>query len=107
MSEEVSLSEKEPPDGGWTDQEIATFDRRVGRLIKDGMSEMEAEQLAQTMLYRDRPGSGDDRRICAECMHLKGRLCSAAQKLGLRYGFEPVRTVLQRCGQFLMRGPKK
>jgi hypothetical protein len=104
MSEEVSLKEKEPADNGWTDSEIETFTRRTARFINDGMNEMNAEQLAQTMLNRDRPNSGDDRRICAECKGLKKGVCAFASKLGLRFDFQPVRTVLQRCDAFVLRG---
>ena len=74
--------------------------------MKDGMTETDAERLAQEMLYRDRPGSGDDRRICGECKGLKQRVCTFAPCLGLRHRMEPVRTVLQRCDGFVLRGSK-
>lgn len=103
-------TELEPlPAGGWTDQEIETFGRRVGVFTKDGLSDMDAERLAETMLNRDRPDSGDDRRVCFECKGLviKGTrkgVCDFAERLGLRGGFKPVRTVLQRCDGFQLRG---
>jgi len=98
MHEEVSLNEE------WTDAEIATFQRRAERLVKDGLNEMEAEQLAERMLLRDRPVSGDDRRICLECKNLKRRVCTRARAMGLPGGMEPVRTILQRCHGFVLRG---
>lgn len=86
----------DPPDGGWTDKEIETFSRRAGRLTKAGMIDMEAEKLAQKMLYRDRPESGDDRRICVECsLFVKG---------GCKRGLVSPWNVLQRCDGFQMRG---
>jgi hypothetical protein len=98
--------EKEVPGDGWTDAEIERFNKRMEILIKDGMTDMDAERLAQEMLYRDRPDSGDDRRICGECKGLKKTVCTYAEKMGLRWGMEPVRTVLQRCDAFVLRGAK-
>lgn len=92
--------------GDWQDEEIERFKRRVERLMKDGLTEMEAEKLAETMLYRDRPGSGDDRRICLECKGLRGRACDFAKSIGLRGGHEPQRFVLQRCDGFVLRGTR-
>jgi len=92
--------------GDWQDEEIERFTRRVARLTKEGLDEMEAEKLAETMLYRDRPESGDDRRICLECKGLRGRVCDFAKSLGLRAGHEPLRFVLQRCDGFALRGAK-
>lgn len=82
----------------WTDAEIEVFTRRVGAL-KKGMTEVEAEKLATEMLMRDRPGSGDDRRICLECTGLRKGVCTRAPRR-----FEPVPTVLQRCDWFALRG---
>lgn len=77
----------------WTDVEIETFTRRVAALQK-GMSEMDAERLADEMLRRDRPGSGDDRRICLECTRFKRGRC-------LR-GHPALPGVLQRCDGFAL-----
>lgn len=101
MSEEVTEAH-----GGWTDEEIQRFTRRVDRLQREGLSEMEAEQLATRLLHRDRPESGDDRRICLECKGLRGRVCDFAQSLGLRNGHEPLRFVLQRCDGFALKGAR-
>ena len=92
--------------GDWQDEEIERFTRRVARLMKEGLDEMEAERLAETMLYRDRPESGDDRRICLECKGLRGRVCDFAKSLGLRAGHEPLRFTLQRCDGFSLKGAK-
>ena len=92
---EMQGQQAEVADGGWTDLEIATFLRRVAVLTK-GIGEMEAERLAQRMLYRDRPESGDDRRICLECAHFAKGKC--------RRRIDAVRTLLQRCDSFALRG---
>ena len=89
--------------GDWTDKEIARFMARVERLQNEGLTEMEAEELAQTMLYRDRPMSGDDRRVCLECQHIKGSFCQASESFGQRKNMQPVRTVLQRCDGFQIK----
>lgn len=92
--------------GDWQDEEIERFTRRVARLMKEGLDEMEAERLAETMLYRDRPDSGDDRRICLECAGLKKTVCTFANRLGLRAGHEPLRFTLQRCDGFVLKGAR-
>jgi len=89
---------------GWTDEEIERFGRRVIRLQREGLNEMEAEQLATRLLHRDRPGSGDDRRLCLECAGLRKTVCTFANRIGLRVGHEPLRTTLQRCDGFVRRG---
>lgn len=96
MLTEVVINEEAPPAGGWTDKEIETFGRRAERFTKAGMNDMEAEGLAQQMLYRDRPGSGDDRRICVECSGFKRGACS--RKIVAPWN------ILQRCEGFSMRG---
>jgi hypothetical protein len=82
----------------WTDAEINTYTRRVAAL-KKGMSEMEAERLAAQMLERDRPYSGDDRRICLECTGFRKGWCGR----GPRGNFQPI-IVLQRCDWFNLKG---
>lgn len=81
-------------DQAWTDEEIATYLRRLTVLNK-GMSEVDAEILAEQMLQRDRPDSGDDRRICLECARFKRNRCARGAAVVM---------VLQRCDNFLMRG---
>lgn len=98
--------------GDWDDKEIWRFTKRVNAMIEaviyhddngrrhEGISLETAEATAQQMLYRDRPGSGDDRRVCFECKHLDGRLCKVLR-------FEPVRTAMQRCDRFELKAVKK
>ena len=88
-----------PTVDAWTDPEIETYLRRVARLEKEGLNEVEAEQLAEQMLHRDRPVSGDDRRICLECRGLRKGTCERAPR-----HFEPLRFTLQRCDWFAMKG---
>lgn len=90
MSEEMLVKEE------WTDAEIETYMRRVARLQKIGMTEMDAEKLAEILLNRDRPGSGDDRALCLECASLKHGQCT-------RSGFWALPTMLQRCDGFSRR----
>jgi len=98
-SEEVYQDEE-----GWSDAEISRFNNRVAVLRRRGMTDMDAERLATQMLHRDRPDSGDDRRICLECKGLKRAVCTTAQAMGLRYGMEPVATIMQRCDGFVLKG---
>lgn len=86
-----------PITGNWTDAEIEVFTRRVA-VLKKGMPEMEAERLAEEMLNRDRPDSGDDRRICLECARFKKDRCTR--------GMPALPTILQRCDWFALRGGK-
>lgn len=81
--------------GDWTDNEIARFLRRKAAFIREGLDADGAERLAQQMLYRDRPDSGDDRRVCFECAHLRGTRCMK--------GVVPMLFILQRCGEFDMK----
>ena len=87
----------------WTDIEINRFNRRFGVFLDLEMLPDNAEQLAQSMLYRDRPGSNDDRRICLECSQLSGSRCRAWGVSPVQK-FEPCKTVLWRCDQFNLKG---
>lgn len=80
--------------GDWDDTEITRFINRQNRLQKMGMTEMESERLAETLLYRDRPDSGDDRRLCLECKNWRKRCTTPAA------GYCTVPTILQRCDGF-------
>ena len=82
--------------GDWTDPEIYRFIRREAKFIEHGLGEKDAEKLAETMLYRDRPDEGDDRRLCFECKHFTPEKCRNGQSLN------PV--VMQRCPGFELRG---
>lgn len=83
--------------GDWTDQEISRFVRREAVFKKEGFDD--SEKLAEQMLYRDRPDSGDTRRVCFECKHLEGRKCMAQR-------VPPLRFILQRCDFFELREVK-
>ena len=80
----------------WTDSEIARFQKREAAFIKNGLGIDDAEKLAETMLYRDRPDEGDDRRLCFECKHFAPEKCRNGQALN------PF--VMQRCHWFELRG---
>ena len=83
--------------GTWTELEINKFLNRESKLIAIGMSKMDAENLAETLLYRDRPDSGDDRRLCLECANWAKR-CTTPKR-----GYCTVPTQLQRCDGFTAR----
>jgi hypothetical protein len=75
----------------WSDAEIRQFERRQARITWMGYGQI-AEQLAETLLHRDR--DLDDRRLCVECAHGgPGRRC---KKLGEAFFLEQ----LQRCPSF-------
>ncbi len=80
----------------WTDSEIARFQKREAAFIKNGLGIDDAEKLAETMLYRDRPDEDDDRRVCFECKHFAPEKCRNGQALN------PF--VMQRCPWFELRG---
>lgn len=71
---------------------------------------MDAEQLAETMLMRDRPDSGDDRRICLECIGWKKPEGATAARCTRTRGVAAMTaqaigpTILQRCDSFALRG---
>ena len=80
----------------WTDSEIARFQKREAAFIKNGLGIDDAEKLAETMLYRDRPDEDDDRRVCFECKHFAPEKCRNGQALN------PF--VMQRCHWVELRG---
>lgn len=82
--------------GDWTEREIKRFINRKETFINHGSEEQDAEKLAETLLYRDRPDEGDDRRVCFECKHCAPPRCKNKQALLL--------FVMQRCDGFEMRG---
>lgn len=82
--------------GDWSDTEIKRFLKRETIFINEGMDADGAERLAQQMLYRDRPDSGDDRRVCFECKHLR-------PNARCKPGMLPMRFVLERCPGFELK----
>ena len=94
----------------WSDAEIATWVRRKNTLELFTYTELEAEDLAERMLYRDRDTT-DDRRICLECAYLLNDVRQSRHVCQNRYAsvvrtFEPCKTVLWRCDYFWMKGKK-
>lgn len=81
--------------GDWTDTEIKRFINRQNKLQKIGMTDMNADQLAEQLLYRDRPDSGDDRKLCLECKNWRGKCMKP------NGGYCTVPTILQRCDGFM------
>jgi hypothetical protein len=80
--------------GTWTDEEIERYGRRVARLRKEGLSEMEADKLTERLLVRDREGGWDGIHLCFECKHLgKSRKCLKAGQTALPF-------TLMRCDGF-------
>jgi hypothetical protein len=79
------------------DAELHTMAQRCERFERLGLPYEEAGRLADTLLLRDR--SGDDRRVCAECQHLRGRpgawRCPAPGGMAA-----PMVQQLQRCQGF-------
>lgn len=90
------------------DMEPTRFLRRKRAMEQAGIDEIEATRTAVAMLLRDRPDSGDDRRVCFECAHLDGRVCRSdareAMNVVTKGAFEPVRTILHRCEGFELKG---
>lgn len=86
------------------DKALATHERRRKVFMAEGMCEQEAWDLAERMLNRDADPL-DDRRVCFECKHYMGRLCT---KIRDRYGKPTMqlRFVLQRCDYFDLKGKK-
>lgn len=85
--------------GDWTEIEIKRFFKREAAFIQEGLDADGAERLAQQMLYRDRPDSGDDRRVCFECRYLR-------ENARCRPGMQPLRFVMQRCPGFELKGAR-
>ena len=83
--------------GNWTELEMTKFTTRLSKLIALKMTETDAENLAETLLYRDRPDSGDDRRLCLECAGWNKRCMKPND------GYCTVPTLLQRCPGFMAK----
>jgi hypothetical protein len=73
----------------WTDDEIASFEKRVARITWLGYGN--AKGRAEMLLHRDR--GADDRRLCVECQHAgPGWRCARREAFMLDQ--------LQRCPMF-------
>jgi hypothetical protein len=85
-----------------TEAEEKTFVRRQETFIKEGLDVVDAEDLAFSMMIRDREGL-DDRRLCFECKHYKDKYCEAIRDSKGK-PTEALRFMLQRCPQFKLKG---
>jgi hypothetical protein len=82
--------------GTWQEIEMKRFLNRKKKLIEVGLTENEAETMAEILLNRDRD-SGDDRKLCLECASWAKR-CTTPKR-----GYCTVPTMLQRCDGFTAR----
>lgn len=84
--------------------EIDAFTARLHLFTRHGLDFTEAERLADGLVIRDR--GEDDRRLCLECLHLRGCgtswTCNQWRRAGLAVSGVPAETihVLQRCKGF-------
>ncbi len=84
--------------------EIDAFSSRLHHFTRHGLDFTQAEQLADSLVQRDR--TNDDRRLCLECAHLKHGAglwgCNQWRRAGLGAACVPgdLVTVLQRCDGF-------
>lgn len=79
-----------------TDREKSRVAFRESLFVRRGMSVDTARQWATRLLERDR--DGDDRRLCAECCHVRA-------DWSCREGGTVVVGVLQRCHLFGWQTP--
>ena len=85
----------------WSAQEVRRFSLRVGLFMRRGLSEPNAELLAERCLERDRESDWRDMHACAECRHLQdGHRCAT-----FRHGALPL-AVLHRCPGFGWQVPR-
>ena len=59
-----------PHSQAMTGREIDTFTARLHHFARRGLTEPDAQRLADKLVTRDR--DADDRRLCLECAHLAG-----------------------------------
>ena len=77
-----------------SDAELATMAQRCEHFERLGLPDREADRLADKLLLRDR--DLDDRRVCLECQHLRGR--PGAWRCHAPGGMpSPLVATLQRC----------
>ena len=83
----------------WDDDEIAAFVARHARLLAQGLTNGDADDLAERLTLRDR--DGDTRHLCIECVNFRGRRCRQPERAGV--GDQAVGTlalILQNCPAF-------
>jgi hypothetical protein len=90
--------------------EIGAFTERLHLFTRHGLDYTEAETLADGLVARDR--DQDDRRLCLECLHLRGCdtswTCNQWRRAGLAVSGVPAEVVklLQRCEGFNSKVPQ-
>ena len=87
----------------WDDAAIARFVARVALFMRRGFNATDADDLAERLHLRD--VQGDDRRLCLECVHLRGRpgawRCGNARAAGVGAALpRALVTLPQRCRGF-------
>ena len=87
-----------------TEQEDQLVMRRKARFMVEGLTEVQAEDLAGRMFDRDRDPM-DDRRVCFECTGHKDKLCHRILDKQKKPTSQ-LRFVLQRCDHFDLKGKK-
>lgn len=87
-------------EGGWNDAEIATFTARHVRLLAHGLTDGDANDLAERLTLRDRDRDDDERRLCVECAHYRGGRCRQSARSGVGPEVGALALVLQNCPAF-------
>lgn len=83
----------------WSGEEIDSFTVRHARLRAAGLSDDQADQLAERLVYRDR--SGDDLRVCAaECGRFHRGRCRDADLASVGAELGALAFLFQRCPAF-------
>lgn len=88
--------------------EIDTFTQRLQQFTRRALTQVEAETLSDRLVLRDR--DSDVRRLCLECLHLRGRgrwACDQWEKAGLGSSGVPddLARQLQSCDAFMDSAP--
>lgn len=90
-----------------TDRQIARMRYRIGLFQRRGLTEIDAELLADRLADRDY--QRDDRRMCIECAHLqRDGGCFAARQgwiEGAAKWMQPIKQLLLRCEMFSWSQP--
>jgi hypothetical protein len=86
------------------EKSIDTHARRRKVFFENGLNESDAWDLAEQMFTRDKEAL-DDRRVCFECKHLKGRECHGIKDKNGKPTMQ-LRFILQRCPSFKLKGKK-
>lgn len=93
------------PPLAWTEREIESFNARFARLTAVGMSDEQAEALAERLVARDR--QQDDRTICAvECRHFRPgtNTCGNHRQADMPRELGDIAGMPQRCAGFAPDG---